>query len=288
MPELPEVETIRRGLLTNIVGKTITNVDVRKERLVRMPVKQFQQTLQNSSVSDIERRGKLLMFSFAEHDQTLLVHLKMTGQLIYVNKEILVAGGHPWPSLTDGLPNKYSHIIFSFEDGSQLFFNDQRQFGYMQLVPPEEKDRIVAAYGVDPIVDEFSFEQFQEALQGRTAPIKAVLLDQTRIAGIGNIYADEACFLAGIHPARAAHTLSIEELKRLHAAISEILRKAIKFGGTTFRDFRDAKGGKGNFTELLVVYGRSKKACVKCAGIIHKSKVAGRGTHVCLVCQPMK
>lgn len=296
MPELPEVETIRRDLADLIVGKKITGVTIRKSKMVRGKAKQFRKTLIGQKVADIERIGKLLIFKLEPSQHYLLLHLKMTGQLIYRDATETVAGGHPWPPLRSAeaelrgagslsLPNKYTHVIFSFAGNAKVYFNDLRQFGYVQIVPPEEKDMIVQTYGIEPLTPNFTFENFHQALTKRTTSLKSVLLNQAVIAGLGNIYVDEACFAARIRPMRRADTLTRNEVKRLFNACQRIIRAAIAARGTTFNHYRDSRGVRGNYVRYLKVYGRGGKPCLRCQTPIKRVTMNGRGTTYCLRCQ---
>lgn len=306
MPELPEVETIRRGLEGRLTKKRITSVAVKKPKLIRGPVLAFQKALVGQTITAIERRGKLLAFKLGRNAtpltlpspregrgeiKYLLVHLKMTGQLIYRLGRRTVLGGHGHGMQPDELPNKYSYIIFSFTDGSQLFFNDQRQFGYMKIVSVEEKEAVWQAFGIDPMDRRlYSWERFRAALTKRKTTLKAVLLNQAVIAGIGNIYADEICFAAKVKPQRRISTLTEAELKALYKASLKIITAAVRARGTTFSDFRDDEGKLGDFRKLLKVYGRGGEACVRpaCrqAGVVLKKiRAAGRGTVYCAECQ---
>jgi len=286
MPELPEVETIRIGLKAKIIGKKIVEIKVGLKKQIKSDFKEFILNLKGNHIVDIERIGKLLVFKLYKGDKFLLVHLKMTGQLIYRKGKKMVAGGHRISETDLVLPNKFSHIIFTFSDRSNLFFNDQRQFGYMKLVKEKETKQIIYGYGVEPLSAEFNLAAFKKIIKGRTTNIKALILNQKKIAGIGNIYADEALFVAGIYPGRQAGTLTEPEIKNLRRAIIQVLKKSLKYGGTTFSNFLDCNGAKGNFIDFLKVYGRIGKPCFKCrGGIIRKEKIAGRGTSYCDKCQ---
>jgi formamidopyrimidine-DNA glycosylase len=286
MPELPEVETIRLGLLKRLKGVKISDVEVRKAKVVRGDAKKLIKGLRGKRFTTITRRGKLLIFHVSGSEYYMLVHLKMTGQLIYEKGKTLIAGGHSWPSLQDPLPNKYSHVIISFADVSTLFFNDMRQFGYVELADEKRLKAVLDVFGPEPLEPDFTFELFEKILGKRSIAIKAALLNQTVLAGVGNIYADESLFLAGIKPTRRVNTLTSAEKRKLFKAIPVMLRRAIKYGGTTFSNYRDVEGKKGNFTRLLKVYGRGGEVCVRCRkSILVKDKVAGRGTVWCPVCQ---
>lgn len=288
MPELPEVETIRRGLAGRLTGKKITAVEVKKERLVRGSKATFRKALLGQKIAGIERRGKLLAFRLDPNSDKkyLLIHLKMTGQLIYRFGSQTVLGGHGEGVQPEELPNKYSYIIFTFADGSKLFFNDRRQFGYMKVASAEEKEAIWQAFGIDPLDRRlYSWERFRQALGGRKTLLKMVLLNQRVIAGIGNIYADEICFAAKVRPQRRISSLREAELKALYKASLKIITAAVRARGTTFSDYRDAAGRMGGFHKLLKVYGRGGAACVRDGATLKKIRAAGRGTVYCPICQ---
>jgi len=277
MPELPEVETVRRDLRRCILGKKIVQVEVGKEKLVRgVSVKGFKKYLKGKSFSEIDRRGKLLVFRFKRGTRkTLLVHLKMTGQLVYKSFKGMVIGGHRMKNLGE-LPGKYSHIILDFEDGSRLFFNDLRQFGYWKLVKKKELDKILNEFGMEPLTGSFKWEEFRKLVKDRRRQVKAFLLDQKMVAGIGNIYSDEICFKTGIRPNRKLDGLDEEKVKILYKEITKVLRKAIERKGTSY----------GSYSRFLKVYGRDGKKCLICKkGRIRKMNVAGRKSRYCPICQ---
>lgn len=292
MPELPEVETVRRDLVAHLLGKKIQTVTVLNSKTVGISPDNFIKSLSGSFFVYILRRGKLLIFKLKKTDTYLLVHLKMTGQLIYLAKETKLSGGHSLSShsfekaVGGELPNKYTRVIISFSNKSNLFFNDLRKFGYMKLVSKEELEKIVAKnYGPEPLDNKFDLASFALQLKNRRRNIKAVLLDQKVIAGLGNIYVDEVLFAAGVRPMRLSSTISKKEVAKIHEAIIRILTAAIKKRGTTFSNYVDSKGKRGNFSSLLQVYGRGQEKCLKCSSAIIKTKIAGRGTHYCPHCQ---
>ncbi len=285
MPELPEVETIRQDLREVILEKEITTVDVRRESMVRGDVTDFVNHLVGNRVKEIDRVGKLLIFRLAAGDQVLLGHLKMTGQLIYKTPDALIAGGHTEPPVDVELPNRYSYIIFDFADGTRLFFNDMRTFGYMSLEYSEAVSKITSGYGIEPGTSAFTLPAWRAIFINRKTTVKAILLNQTLISGIGNIYADEICFDAKIRPDRRAHDLSGDDVEQLFRSTQEIIALAVKERGTTFNHYRDPKGRKGNFLNFLKVYGNGGKPCTVCGTELIKSKVAGRGTVHCPSCQ---
>ncbi len=286
MPELPEVETIRRGLEARIVGKKIAQVEVRHPKIVRQSIDSFRRVLQGKKFIAIDRRGKLLILTLVPKKIYLLTHMKMTGQLIYHSATERIAGGHNWPPVETGLPNKFTHVTLTFSDGAKLYFNDMRQFGYWQIVDEAGLDQTLATYGPEPLALEFTYEVYRSRVKGRTVAIKAVLLNQQVIAGIGNIYADEICFAAGVRPSRPTNRITEAEHKKIYQAIKRILKTAIVHGGTTFRHYRDAGGKKGNYASLLKVYGHAGQKCSRCGqSTLKKVRVAGRGTVYCPVCQ---
>lgn len=291
MPELPEVETVRRDLEAQLINKKIKSIEVINPGTVGHTAKIFSETLQGTSFTDISRRGKLLIFKSSRRGLFLLVHLKMTGQLIYLFKNQISAGGHSLSShsfekaVGGELPNKHTRIIINFSDSSRLFFNDLRKFGYMKLVTTLELEKIVNNYGPEPLGKLFILTDFSTRLKKRHISVKAALLDQKMIAGLGNIYVDEVLFTAGVRPTRPSSSLENVEIARIYKAIKKILILAIKNRGTTFSNYVDGSGHKGNFSQKLQVYGKGKLPCPRCGLAIIKTKVAGRGTHYCERCQ---
>ncbi|MEA1937440.1 MAG: bifunctional DNA-formamidopyrimidine glycosylase/DNA-(apurinic or apyrimidinic site) lyase [Patescibacteria group bacterium] len=293
MPELPEVETIKNDLRRKILKKKIKRVDLRLKKIVKSSVKNFVSNLEGSSFEKIERRGKLLIFKLNQKDKYLLIHLRMTGQLIYQKGKRIIAGGHSDNSrdgetrcFYEDLPNKHTHIIFHFSDKSKLFFNDLRRFGIVKIVDEKELEEILNNFGAEPLEKSFSLKAFRDLIENKKENIKAFLLNQKYIAGIGNIYADEILFEAGILPSRKIDSLKNKESKKIYQAIRKILKKAVKYRGTSFNDYVDTDGKRGDFLRLLKVYGREKEKCLRCKkGIIQKVKIAGRGTRYCDKCQ---
>ena len=292
MPELPEVETIKNDLKQKILKKKIKRVDLRLKKIVKSPAKSFVLDLEGNSFRNIKRRGKLLIFSVETRQclvpttKYLIIHLRMTGQLIYRKGKKITAGGHSDNGNVIDLPNKHTHIIFYFSDKSQLFFNDLRRFGVVKIVDKKELEEILNNFGVEPLEKSFSLKIFRTLTKNKKENSKAFLLNQKYIAGIGNIYADEILFEAGVLPSRKIDSLKDEEIRKLYQATKKILRKAVKYRGTSFNDYVDADGKKGEFLRLLKVYGREKEKCLKCKkGVIQKTKLAGRGTRYCDKCQ---
>lgn len=287
MPELPEVETIRADLDQVITGKKIKHFEVLVTKTVRpQSVKKISQDLIGAKVVAARRRAKLLILEL-NNKKHLLAHLKMTGQLIYQPKKgEVVMGGHPQKDGHLNLPNKYTRAIFTFSDNSKLFFNDLRKFGWLRSASQAELEELVSKVGPEPLENDFTLPYFAGILKRYPKrPIKQILLDQTLIAGIGNIYADESCFLAGVLPSRKAGLLKPQEIADLYKNIISVLKLAIKHKGTSSRNYRRVDGGEGGFVKHLKVYGRGNKPCLTCGTPLKKIKLVGRGTHFCTHCQ---
>ncbi len=303
MPELPEVETIKNDLKEKIKGKILSQIKIKNASTIRNGLNFFRNKLKNAELKDIKRSGKLLVFVFEKPKNEkfyLLIHLRMTGQLIYCSQKTFAIGGHPNSAnekdkANKGLfnelcqPNKYTRVIFIFKDKSKLLFNDLRKFGYCQIVNEKQLNKILNNFGIEPGRKNFTWDNFKKIFTGRKANVKALLLNQKLIAGIGNIYVDEILFRAKINPTRSANSLKKDEIKQLFASSKKIIQRAIQARGTTFSDYIDPNGGKGGFSKLLKVYGREGKKCPKCKNeTIKKVKVAGRGTRYCPNCQKIK
>lgn len=287
MPELPEVETVRRQLDSTIANKKIIDVNIRVSKLIKTPLAQFKRVVINSEIKAVKRRAKILILELT-NGYSILVHLKMTGQLIYKKNDKLKGGGHPINGGTKDLPNKYSHIFFIFSDGTMLFFNDLRRFGYMKLVKNSELQNLFkeSKLGPEPLSDNFSYMIFENLLKNKkNSKIKPLLMDQTFISGIGNIYAIESCFAAGIKPIRRVATLTKNEKKKLYKNLIRILKSAIKKQGTSAKNYVDAYGEPGRYVPLLKVYGRKGESCLKCKATIKAIHLGGRGTTYCPNCQ---
>ncbi len=269
MPELPEVETIARGLANAVVGKTIESVDIRLPKMaIAPPGVDFARALKGETITGVGRRGKYVVMELAS-GRRLVTSLRMTGRL--------VVHGNCEPEY------KGTHIVFHYMDGTRLCFADLRTFGRMRLVEPGEHwDK---SLGVEPLSSGFTPEGFIGMLSGRTTPIKALLLDQQRIAGIGNIYACEALWDAGIKPGRPAKALTKPAVRRLHRAIIEILTRAIDMRGTSVDDYVDSEGLQGGFQNVLAVYGKKDGPCPRCGKPIVRTVLAQRGTWWCRNCQ---
>ena len=277
MPELPEVETVRRGLRGLILGAKLKRIEVLcKKSFIGEPV--------NGKVLDIRRFGKALVIDL-EGGRSMMIHLRMTGQLIYDGVE-RYAAGHPSENFVAKLPNKQTRVILEFEEGT-LYFNDQRKFGFIKVLPTieVENDAFIRKLAKEPW--KMTAADLYEALQrhGRSA-VKTVILDQTVVAGLGNIYADEALYQAKIHPARKAGSLSLKETSDLLEAAGKVMNKSIELGGSTMRNYVKVDGSRGNYLDLFAkVYQKDGEPCEKCGTKIKKIKVGGRGTHFCPQCQ---
>ena len=273
MPEMPEVETIRRTLTKKVEGRMIQNLDVRLPRLIKWPSPEsFQAIIRGKQILSLERRGKYLIFHL-EDAWLLVVHLRMTGRLQYVSSEKEL--------------DKYARIIFFLDNQDVLVYSDTRTLGTLYLIPADEVWRIsgLVKMGPEPLTPEFTIEYFREGLKKRQAKIKALLLDQSFIGGLGNIYVDESLYLAAIHPERVANSLSDDESKNLFFAVNQVIGDSIVHGGTTFRDYRDGLGNRGSHQRHLKVYGRKGEYCERCESTILWKEVGGRGTHYCEICQ---
>jgi formamidopyrimidine-DNA glycosylase len=282
MPELPEVETVRRDLEKYLVGKEIVGVEV-KDSKVSAGV-DLAKELIGRSILRCDRRGKLLMLSIGS-DRWLLIHLKMTGQLIFKSKTVHIGGGHSLNSVDDKA-NRFNRVMIKFADGSTLAFNDMRKFGYMKVVKEEEKKRIeTESFGIEPMTRGYTIEGFKKAIGKKKTSVKAWLLDQKSIAGVGNIYADEACFMAGILPWRLLSSLSTKEIDDLFKAVESVVVTAVENRGTTFKNFIDGNGEEGYNADFLKVFDQTGEPCKVCSTPILKIRHAGRGTHYCEVCQ---
>lgn len=319
MPELPEVETIKRQLKKEILGKQIKSVDVLLPKMINLKPKDFQKKIAGAVITDIQRKAKNLIIELASEYANadshlndprlpaqagkiraadrrvyprgstkphqgisfkkaitdtklfLLIHLKMTGQLIF-----------------SGTQSKYTHITFNFTDQSKLLYNDIRQFGYIKLLTQKELNEYFEKqkFGPDPTDENFSLKTFKGLLQDKKrGKIKQVLMDQTVISGIGNLYAAEICFYSEISPLRNVSALTEKEIKKLYAGIRKILVQAIKHKGSSVDNYVDAYGKEGDYVPLIKVYGREGKKCLQCGAVIKTIKLGGRGTYFCPNCQ---
>ena len=280
MPELPEVETIKRGLSKFIINKKLTKTTILCEKsFIGAPV--------TGTVKSIRRFGKALIIDLDSH-KSLMIHLRMTGQLIYDGKE-RYAAGHPSDNFTDKLPNKQTRVVLEFDSGA-LYFNDQRKFGFIKVIDTDkvEDDAFIKKLAKEPW--QMTPEEFYEKLQKhKNSPIKAVILDQTIICGLGNIYADESLFMSGIHPATKAGSLTKKEATVLLNMADRAMNISIASGGSTMKDYVKADGTKGDYLDKFAqIFNRTGKPCKVCGTTIKKIRVAGRGTHICPNCQRRK
>ncbi|RYX79478.1 bifunctional DNA-formamidopyrimidine glycosylase/DNA-(apurinic or apyrimidinic site) lyase [bacterium] len=286
MPELPEVETVRRGLHELIIGRIIKSVHHDTSKSFPNAVADVQAFMINASITDVRRRAKVLMIDLSTA-YTLVIHLKMTGQLVY-RGELVFGAGHPNESLIGELPDRSTRVTLSFTDGSKLFFNDQRKFGWMKLMPTIEVPNIdfMKKVGPEPLEADFTSSEFAArfARRARTS-IKAAILDQTVVAGVGNIYADESLWGAKIHPKRLVNTITSGEFELLYTELRAVMNLAIQKGGSTDKNYVNAEGKRGSYMDFARVFRREGLACPRCGNEIIKFKAAGRGTHICPHCQ---
>lgn len=287
MPELPEVETIARELQAVLPGRRLISVDIRLPKIVKLPVAKFRRLVVKAKVTRVSRRAKLVLIHLSTN-QTIIIHLKMSGQLIWQPRHgRMRVGGHPIPGGIMNLPNKYSHVVFR-TSGGVLYFNDQRQFGFVKLLSSKKLEAWLEeqGYGPEPLSPDFTLDVFLNLLQkNKRKRIKPTLMDQTVVAGIGNIYADETCFYARVRPMRRIETLTRIEQQALFRGMRAILLLAIKKKGTTADAYRTATGDKGSMLPFLKVYRRDTKTCKRCGHTITKTVLAGRGAHYCPNCQ---
>lgn len=290
MPELPEVETVKRGLLGLIVGKAVKTVFSDNMKSFPNALTDVNLFLVGAKIIDVRRRAKVLMIDLSSK-YSLVIHLKMTGQLVFVGNKSRFGAGHPNDSLINLLPDKSTRVSFEFTDGSNLFFNDQRKFGWVRLMPTEEIQNIdfMKKVGPEPLEPDFTAEQFSERFKRRPrTTIKAAILDQSVIAGVGNIYADESLWGARINPKRLVETITSTEFKKLYLELREVMNLSIEKGGSTNRNYVNAEGKKGSYMDFARVFRREGLECPRCGGEIIKIRVASRGTHICPSCQPEK
>lgn len=286
MPELPEVETVRIGLAKLLLGRTVKTVDFDWPKGFPNKPEDLQARLIGASVTAVKRRAKVLLIEL-DSKHTLVIHLKMTGQLVFRGEEHFGAG-HPNSSLIGELPDRSTRVTFTFTDGSKLFFNDQRKFGWVRLLPTAEVPQIdfMQKVGPEPLAADFTAADFITRMRRRQkSGIKAVLLDQTVVAGVGNIYADESLYAAKIHPETRVEKVTDKELTVLYQELKRILLLSIEKGGSTDRNYVDAEGKRGSYLTFAKVFRKEGKACPRCGTTVIKLRVAGRGTHICPHCQ---
>lgn len=286
MPELPEVETVKRGLHGLIIGRKIKAVEHDTPKSFPNAASDVEEFLVGATVVDVRRRAKVLLIDLSSA-YTIVIHLKMTGQLVF-RGEAVFGAGHPNDSLIGELPDRSTRVTFTFTDDSHLYFNDQRKFGWAKLMPTLEVPNIdfMKKVGPEPLEADFTAEAFAERFKRRAkTSIKAALLDQTVVAGVGNIYADESLWGAKIHPRRLVNTITSGEYIELYHELRSVMNLAIEKGGSTDKNYVNAEGKRGSYMDFARVFRREGKACPRCGTTIIKFKAAGRGTHVCPNCQ---
>jgi formamidopyrimidine-DNA glycosylase len=289
MPELPEVETIRSGLARLLPGRSVAAVDFDWPKSFPNAQADVQGFLVGAKVTGVTRRAKVLLVELSS-GYSLVIHLKMTGQLVFCSPKERFGAGHPSESLVGELPDKSTRVTLGFKDGSKLFFNDQRKFGWMRLMPTVEVMNLdfFKKVGPEPLGAGFNAKVLQARAQRRkNSIIKAVLLDQTVLAGVGNIYADESLWGAKIHPATLVKDLTTAQFQKLYKELVYVLRLAIEKGGSTDKNYINAEGKKGSYLDFARVFRREGQPCPRCGTLIVKSRVAGRGTHSCPACQKL-
>lgn len=289
MPELPEVETIRIGLSQFLPGREVINVVHDWPKGFPNAEADVQQFAIGAHITEVRRRAKVLLIDL-DTQYTLVIHLKMTGQLVFQSQGERFGAGHPNESLVGELPDRSTRVTFTFADGAKLFFNDQRKFGWVRLLPTIEVENLdfFQKVGPEPLAADFTPEQFIARLMRRPkSNIKAVLLDQTVVAGIGNIYADESLWGAMIHPEMRVQDIPQEKLEKLFHELQYVLRLSIEKGGSTDRNYVSAQGKRGSYLTFARVFRREGQTCPRCGETIIKTRVAGRGTHTCPHCQQL-
>jgi formamidopyrimidine-DNA glycosylase len=287
MPELPEVETVKRGLSRLIIDKMVSGVVFDNPKSFPNAESDVSGFLIGARIFEVRRRAKVLMIDLSS-EYTLVIHLKMTGQLVFVDETSRFGAGHPNASLVGRLPDKSTRVTFEFDDESHLYFNDQRKFGWVKLFPTIEVPNIdfMKKVGPEPLEADFTSEEFVRRIRRRAkTTIKTALLDQTVIAGVGNIYADESLWGAKVHPETRVAEVTDAELKLLLDELQYVLNLSIEKGGSTDRNYVNAEGKRGSYIDFARVFRQEGKPCPRCGTEIIKIRVAGRGTHVCPRCQ---
>ncbi len=289
MPELPEVETVRIGLQRLLPGRIIASAISDTAKSFPNAPADVASFLVGAAVVVVRRRAKVLLIELSSN-YSLVIHLKMTGQLVFDDDAERFGAGHPSDSLIGKLPDKSTRVTLDFADGSKLYFNDQRKFGWVRLLPTVEVPNIdfMQRVGPEPLEAAFTWQVMSERLQRRkNTSIKAALLDQSVLAGVGNIYADESLWGAKIHPATLVKNVSGAEMQLLHKALIDVLTLSIAKGGSSNHTYVNVEGKRGSYMNFANVFRREGQPCPRCGTTIEKSKVAGRGTHTCPVCQPL-
>lgn len=267
MPELPEVETIKIQLEKFLAGREIIGIEVRSRKILA----EGEKNLLGGKIIGVRRFGKVVVIDL-DNDYSALIHLKLTGQLVFQGPN---------------LPGKHTHVIFSLSGSKKLYFNDLRKFGWIKIVKSQEviTERFIAGLGPEPFKD-LTLEKFREVLSKSSRPIKVLLMDQSKISGIGNIYANEALWLAGVNPRRSSKSLSLSEKQKIYNSILKVLKDGIKWGGASDQAYIQPSGEEGKYQEHFLVYGREGEVCTRCKKAkIEKIKLGGRGTYFCPFCQ---
>jgi formamidopyrimidine-DNA glycosylase len=274
MPELPEAETIVRGLRSTVLGERIGRADVLKADILREPKRSFTSKVRARAIVAVERRAKNVLMVL-DDERVIWVNLGMTGRLL------------PFPAPPRGSKRPtHAAVRFRFSSGGVLIFDDVRRFGSVECLDAGERLERSARMGPEPLSENYRAEHLREALARSRSPVRSWLLDQRRIAGVGNIYAAEALFLAGIHPFRSANEIDVDEAEALHSSIRHVLREAIDAGGTTIRDYRTAEGEMGRYARRLYVYGRDGEPCLRCRTPVQRLVFGNRSAFFCPTCQP--
>lgn len=275
MPELPEVETVKEALNQTVKGQTIKEIELRYEPMVKnMSAAEFKEKLINQTIQAVSRRGKYLVFHF--DDYQLLSHLRMEGKYFYVDSDFEL--------------NPHVHVIFTLENGKRLLYQDTRKFGTYHLYDKAIDLETMAPFqvlGLEPFATEFTPSYVKEKIQNKKKPIKSLLLDQTVVCGLGNIYVDEVLYRARLHPLTSSSELTDKDIENVVKYTVEVLARAIELGGTTIRTFRSSHGVSGTFQNELLVHQRKGENCYECHTPIEKIKVGGRGTYFCPTCQKL-
>ena len=279
MPELPEVETIRRGLDKYLKNKTIKEVKILDPKLIQGDVR----NVIGAKIENVERYGKGLVINLS-NGYSIAIHIKLTGQLIYQGEEN--KNTKPSKEKVGKLPSKFTRAIFYLSPQGTLYFNDVRRFAWIKILPKEEVKKLnfFKNLGPEPFKD-LTLEKFEKIVKASSQKIKALLMDQKKISGVGNIYANEALFEARISPLRKSNSLTKEEINKLYNAILKVLEEGLKYGGTTEINFVNADGQPGKFQEQLKVYGKKGQPCPVCKTPIEYTKISGRSTFYCPKCQ---
>lgn len=287
MPELPEVETVKVGLQRLLPGRAFAGVDYDTDKSFPNAPEDVRQFLLGASVVEVRRRAKVIIIELSSK-YSLIIHLKMTGQLVFQAHNVHFGAGHPSDSLVGNLPDRSTRVTLTFKDGSKLYFNDQRKFGWMRLLPTAEIPNLdfFKKVGPEPLAADFTWQLLAERLRRRkNTNIKAAILDQSVVAGVGNIYADESLWGAKIHPSAIVATVSDTKMRALYESLQAVLRLSIEQGGSSDKNYVDSEGRRGSYLGFAKVFRREGQPCPRCGTIIIKTRIAARGTHICPHCQ---